>query len=420
MKKWINNYFSKKMLTIIAFGFSSGLPLALVFGTLSLWLKDYNIAYKTIGAFALLRLPYSFKWLWAPIVEVVKVPLFCKLGKRKGWALFAQFGLFVSIFVLSKLSPDMHIVYMAIAALFVSFFSATQDIVLDAFRVELFADKNEKEVNGATMYVLGYRLGSIVSSAGAIGLASIVSWNMVYFLNAILIVLGMVAVFFSTEPEPKRREARELSKNVLKYALISPFRHFTRKKYWVLALLIVFLYRLSDAYFGPMAYPFYADLGFSKIEIAYVSKLFGMAATIVGGLLGGLVINRVGLLKGLLIFSVSQALTTALYIPLYYIGHDVLALMGVISLENLTSGMATTAIIAFMSVLCKQGYTATQYALLSSISGFARDVFGSTSGKVLELTSWPEFFLISALLGVPAIVLSMVLYKKRPDYLLKA
>jgi PAT family beta-lactamase induction signal transducer AmpG len=286
--------------------------------------------------------------------------------------------------------------------------------------VELFADKNEKEVDGATMYVLGYRLGSVVSSAGAIGLASVISWNLVYFVNALFLIFGMIAVLISKEPELRKRESRELSKNVLKYAIISPVRHFLRKKYWVLALSIVFLYRLSDAYFGPMAYPFYADLGFSKIEIAYISKLYGMGATIIGGLFGGFVLNRVGLLKGLLMFSILQALTTALYIPMYYIGHDVASLMAVISLENLTSGMATTAIIAFMSVLCKQGYTATQYALLSSISGFARDVFGATSGKVLELTSWPEFFLISAFLGVPAIILCVVLYKKRPDYLLKA
>lgn len=408
------------MLTTIAFGFSSGLPLALVFGTLSLWLKDYNIAYRTIGAFALLRLPYSFKWLWAPLVETIKLPLFCRLGKRRGWALFTQIGLFVSIFILSRLSPSEHIIYMAGGALLVSLFSATQDIVLDAFRVELFADKNEKEVDGATMYVLGYRLGSVVSSAGAIGLASVISWNLVYFVNALFLIFGMVAVLVSKEPELRKRESRELSKNVLKYAIISPVRHFLRKKYWVLALSIVFLYRLSDAYFGPMAYPFYADLGFSKIEIAYISKLYGMGATIIGGLFGGFVLNRVGLLKGLLMFSILQALTTALYIPMYYIGHDVASLMAVISLENLTSGMATTAIIAFMSVLCKQGYTATQYALLSSISGFARDVFGATSGKVLELTSWPEFFLISAFLGVPAIILCVVLYKKRPDYLLKA
>lgn len=408
------------MLITIAFGFSSGLPLALVFGTLSLWLKDYNIAYRTIGAFALLRLPYSFKWLWAPLVEVVKLPLFCKLGKRRGWAIFTQLGLFLSIFVLSRLSPDTQIVYMACAALFVSFFSATQDIVLDAFRVELFADKNEKEVDGATMYVLGYRVGNVISGAGAIGLASILSWNLVYFINALLLTLGVVAVLISREPEARKRETRELSKNVLKYAIISPLRHFMRKKYWVLALMIIFLYRLSDAYFGPMAYPFYADLGFSKIEIAYISKLYGMVATIVGGLFGGYVLNKIGLLKGLLVFSVFQALTTALYVPLYYVGHDVTSLMAVVSLENLTSGMATTAIIAFMSVLCKQGYTATQYALLSSLSGFARDVFGATSGKVLELTSWPEFFLISTLLGAPAIILCVLLYKKRPDFLMKA
>ena len=167
MTKNFKALFSKEMLVTMVFGFASGLPLALVFGTLSLWLKDYNIAYRTIGAFSLLRLPYSFKWLWAPIVETVKLPLLGRLGKRRSWALFAQAGLFASIFWLSCLAPDSGILYMAVAALFISFFSATQDIVLDAFRVELFSKNSEQEVDGATVYVLGYRLGNLLSSAGA-------------------------------------------------------------------------------------------------------------------------------------------------------------------------------------------------------------------------------------------------------------
>lgn len=412
-------FFTKEMLVTAVFGFSSGLPLALVFGTLSLWLKDYNIAYRTIGAFSLLRLPYSFKWLWAPIVETVKLPLLGRLGKRRSWALFAQFGLFGSIFWLSLLTPDGNILYMAGAALFISFFSATQDIVLDAFRVELFSKNTEQEVDGATIYVLGYRLGNVLSSAGAIGLAAIISWNSVYFVIALCLLLGVAAVLWAREPEVSQVYQKQ-NGTIWQYALIEPFRAFMQKQYWGIALLVVFCYRLSDAYFAPMAYPFYADLGFSKVEIAYISKIYGMIATIIGGLLGGYIVNRIGLLRGLLLFAIVQGATTALYIPLYYVGHNVWYLMFTISLENLSSGMATTAIIAFMSVLCNRGYTATQYALLSSLPGFARDVLAATSGKVLELTSWPIFFCISTLMALPAVLLCVFLYKKRPDYLLEA
>lgn len=416
----LKSYFSKKMLTALMFGFSSGLPLALVFGTLSLWLNDYNIAYRTIGAFSLLRLPYSFKWLWAPLVESVKIPLLCHLGRRRSWALAAQFGLLLSIAGIALLTPEDGILCMAAAALCISFFSATQDIVLDAFRVELFAKNAEKEVDGATMYVLGYRFGNVVSGAGAIGLAAVVSWNTVYVINACLLLLGMAAVLMAKEPAMSAVEKKEAKLSLWRYALVEPFSRFMERPYWIVALALVFFYRLSDAYFAPMAYPFYADLGFTKAEIAYISKLYGMVATIVGGLLGGFVLVRIGLIKGLLFFSVVQGVTTALYIPLYYAGHSVVWLMFTIALENLSSGMATTAIISFMSILCNKGHTATQYALLSSLPGFARDVFAATSGKVLELTSWPVFFLISAGLTIPGVILCVLLYKKRPSYLLEA
>lgn len=416
----LKGFFSRQMLIVTAFGFSSGLPLALVFGTLSLWLKDYHIAYRTIGAFSLLRLPYSFKWLWAPLVETVKVPWLYKLGRRRSWALLAQGGLLLSIAGISLLTPEGHILYMAAAAFAISFFSATQDIVLDAFRVELFSQDTEKEVDGATVYVLGYRLGNIMSSAGAIGLAAAVSWNTVYFINALFILIGMAAVLMAKEPKERVAEKKAAKRSVLDYALKEPFLRFMERPYWLAALALVFFYRLSDAYFAPMAYPFYSVIGFSKGEIAYISKLYGMAATIAGGLLGGYVLGKIGLLKGLLLFSVVQGLTTALYIPLYYAGHSISWLIFTISLENLSSGMATTAIIAFMSILCNKGYTATQYALLSSLPGFARDVFAATSGRVLELTSWPVFFSISALLTLPGVLLCVFLYKKRPNYLLEA
>ena len=409
-------FLSKKMIITLVFGLASGLPLALVFGTLSLWLKDYGVAYRTIGAFSLIRLPYSFKWLWAPMVEKFKLPFIYRLGKRRSWAIFALVGLMFSIIGISCFEPNNGLRYMAIFAICISFFSATLDIVLDAFRVELFDENTNDEVNGATIYVLGYRVGLIISSAGAIGLASILSWGSVYFIVSLILILGIVAVMMADEPKDV---VKEFESNVFKRAIVEPFSEFIKKEYWLSAICLVFFYRLSDAYFGPMAYPFYDDIGFSKIEIAYVSKLYGMMATIIGGILGGIIINKVGLLKGVFVFAILQGFTNLLYIPLYHIGHSVVGLMIVLSLENLVSGMATTAIIAFMSVLCDRGQTATQYALLSSLMGLSRDIFASSSGKVLELTSWSEFFVISALLTLPAVVLSAYLYKKKPKYALK-
>ena len=411
-----SNLLSKKMLITLVFGLASGLPLALVFGTLSLWLKDYGVAYRTIGAFSLIRLPYSFKWVWAPMVEKFNLPFIYKIGKRKSWAIFALVGLMLSIIGMSFFEPNSGLMYMAIFAIMISLFSATLDIVLDAFRVEIFDENTKDEVNGASVYVLGYRLGMVISSAGAIGLASVISWGSVYFLVSLILILGIIAVCVADEP---KIEVKEVSENIFKSAIVEPFSKFVKKQYWLCALLLVFFYRLSDSYFGPLAYPFYDDLGFSKIEIAYVSKLYGMVATIVGGVLGGIIINKINMLKGLVVFAILQGLTNLLYIGLYYIGHDIFSLIAVVSLENLVSGMATTAIIAFMSVLCDRGQTATQYALLSSLMGIARDVFASSSGRVLELTSWPCFFMVSAMLALPAIVASCYLYKKKPNYALK-
>ena len=418
--KW-RAYFNRQMMIVLTFGFSSGLPLMLVFGTLSLWLKDYNIAYSAIGAFSLVRLPYSFKWLWAPLVENYKIPILYRLGKRRSWSLFAQIGLFLSLSWLACLKPSDGILYMAMITLLVSFFSATQDIVLDAFRVELFEGNSEQEVKGATIYVLGYRIGIIVSGAFAIGLAAYISWNMVYFINALLMFLGMAATFLSHEPENiPIVEKQTPQQSIFRYALVEPFIQFMKRPYWLVALLIVFTYRLSDAYFGPMAYPFYDDVGFSKLEIAYVTKIYGTIATIVGGIVGGIFLAKIGLMRGLLWLAFVQGLTTALYIPLYYVGHSVWFLVFTISFENLSLGMATTAIIAFMSILCDKGHTATQYALLSSLMGAARDVLASTSGTVLEMTSWPIFFGISALLTLPGAALCYYLYKKKPSYIINS
>ena len=235
-------FFSKNMIISLVFGVMSGLPLALVFGTLSLWLKDCGIAYKTIGAFSLIRLPYSFKWLWAPLVERISLVGLGRLGKRRSWAILAELGLLFSIVLMSCFEPKDNIWMIVLAALLISFFSATQDIVLDAFRVELFSLSSKDEVNGATVYVLGYRIGSVISGAGAIGLASLLSWNDVYRIIAFILVLGILAVLWADEPKVYEEKVIEKDKNIFMSYLVEPFVGFTQIKYWKVALGLVFLY----------------------------------------------------------------------------------------------------------------------------------------------------------------------------------
>ena len=289
LKKWwkaAQIYMDKRMLTMIALGFSSGFPLLLVFGTLNLWLKDAGISYAAIGLFSLVKTPYSFKWAWSPIIDRIRLPLFCRLGRRRGWAFFTQIILLFSILGMSTVEPAATPFTMAFFAVLVTVASASQDIVLDAYRIESFNSKEQGA--GVAVFVLGYRFGLVFSGAGAIWMASAMDWNDVYKIMALGTIVGMLAVLCSREPAKNEKKAeicytgsfRKRIKKFLLTAVYDPFRDFTRRADWALILLFIFLYRMSDAYMGPMAYPFYDDMGFSKVEIAYVSKIYGMIATI--------------------------------------------------------------------------------------------------------------------------------------------
>lgn len=291
LKKWwkaAQIYMDKRMLTMIALGFSSGFPLLLVFGTLNLWLKDAGISYAAIGLFSLVKTPYSFKWAWSPIIDRIRLPLFCRLGRRRGWAFFIQIILLFSILGMSTVEPAATPFTMAFFAVLVTVASASQDIVLDAYRIESFNSKEQGA--GVAIFVLGYRFGLVFSGAGAIWMASAMDWNDVYKIMALGTIVGMLAVLCSREPAKNEKKAeicytgtfRKRVKKFLLTAVYDPFRDFTRRADWALILLFIFLYRMSDAYMGPMAYPFYDDMGFSKVEIAYVSKIYGMIATIAG------------------------------------------------------------------------------------------------------------------------------------------
>lgn len=423
LKKWLTAakiYMDKRMLTMIALGFSSGFPLLLVFGTLNLWLKDAGISYAAIGLFSLVKTPYSFKWAWSPLIDRIRLPLFCRLGRRRGWALFTQIILMLSILCMSTVNPSATPLTMAFFAVLVTIASASQDIVLDAYRIESFSSKEQGA--GVAIFVLGYRFGLIFSGAGAIWMASVMSWNNVYVIMSFGALVGIIAILCSKEPAQDSKKAQisysgSLRKRIKKFlltAVYDPFKDFMRKPDWAIILLFIFFYRMSDAYMGPMAYPFYDDMGFSKVEIAYVSKLYGMIATILGGIAGGLIINRFGIMKSLFWFGLLQGITNLMFVAQSYAGHNIYLLTVTISLDNISAGMGATALVAYLSSLCNIAYTATQYALLSSLMSFARDVFAATSGFLADRVSWDIFFFTTALMVIPGLILLAYLTKKYP------
>ena len=424
LKRWLSAariYMDKRMLTMIALGFSSGFPLLLVFGTLNLWLKDAGISYAAIGLFSLVKTPYSFKWAWSPLIDRIRLPLFCRLGRRRGWALFTQIILMSSILCMSTVNPSATPLTMAFFAVLVTIASASQDIVLDAYRIESFSSKEQGA--GVAIFVLGYRFGLIFSGAGAIWMASVMSWNNVYVIMSFGALVGIIAILCSKEPAQDSKKAQisysgSLRKRIKKFlltAVYDPFKDFMRKPDWAIILLFIFFYRMSDAYMGPMAYPFYDDMGFSKVEIAYVSKLYGMIATILGGIAGGLIINRFGIMKSLFWFGLLQGITNLMFVAQSYAGHNIYLLTITISLDNISAGMGTTALVAYLSSLCNIAYTATQYALLSSLMRFARDLFAATSGFLADHVSWDIFFFITALMVIPGLILLAYLTKKYPS-----
>lgn len=419
IKELTKIYGNRTMLTMTALGFASGFPFLLVFSTLSLWLKEAGWTYAAIGAFSLVKIPYAFKWLWSPLLDNLRLPFLYRLGRRRSWALLMQILVFFSILAMGSVNPAVNPHSMWVFAILVSFSSASLDIILDAFRVEKFSDEPNEQAPGAAVFVLGYRLGLIFSGAGALWLASVISWNNVYLIMACGSIVGLVTILMIKEPEYQFKytvhPAESLWKRLTSFfqrSIVAPFKDFSQNSQWALIIFFIFVYRMSDAYFAPMAFPFYDDMGFTKVEIAYVIKIYGMIAAIAGGLYGGILIKKTGLYKGLYICGITQGLTTLLFALQALAGHNVNLLIVTISLENFSSGMATTALVAYISSLCHLLYTATQYALLSSVMSLARDIFAATSGLLAERVSWTTFFVAAALFSIPGIICIREIEKK--------
>jgi len=386
------------MLVAFIMGFASGLPLLLTSTLLQAWLKDGQVELSTIGLVSLLSLPYTLKFIWAPFLDCYSIPGF---GRRKGWLLIFQLLLIGSIFGMGSSDPVKSPLLLGILALTVAFFSASQDIVIDAYRRE---DLTDKELGlGSSLYVNGYRVGMLLASGGGLILSDHYSFGAVYYFMGSCLFIGVLATLLTPEPQ-----IGTLLPASFRDAVILPFIDFLERKeaFWILAFIV--LYKIGDNMAATMTIPYYMEIGFTKTQIGAVVKLFGFWATIIGSLAGGIMMLKIGINKSLWIFGVLQAVSTLCFGVLTITGPNNWILAGVIAFENLTGGMGTTAFVAFMLSLTNRAYTATQYALLSSFMGVPRVFAAAPTGYLVQAFGWWNFFVICTLVALPGMLLLLV------------
>lgn len=443
MRSWWESvavYRDRRVITVLFLGFSSGLPYLLVYSTLSAWLDNAGVSKTAIGLFSWASAAYAFKFLWSPLVDRLPLPLFTRLlGQRRGWMIFAQLGVAAAMLGLGSTDPAANLWATAAWAVVLAFASATQDIVIDAYRVEIL-DEDQLGA-GAGNIVLGYRIGLIAAGGPALIIADHAGWFWAYAAMAALMAVGMVTVL--AHPEPRRTlrprddgvEARGLAlvgrwaglpkplrdlSAWLYQAIVCPFADFMTRPHWLMILLFIALYKYGDALLGVMANPFYLDTGFSLEEIGLVSKTYGVIMTIVGGLLGGVLVARWGIMRSLLVCGILQAASNLVFALQAHVGHSVPMLMVTISVENLTGGMGTAAFVAYLSSLCNLAYTATQYALVSSFMAFARIFFASGGGWLADQVDWVSYFLITTGAALPGLALLIWMMRRFPPQSMRA
>ena len=410
-------YLERRVLIVFAMGFASGLPLALSAGTLAIWLTEAGVTLTAIGLFAAVGTPYSVKFLWAPLIDRVPLPVLGKLlGRRRSWMVLIQLLLMAAIAVLGLTRPAEAPYVTALAALAVAFLSASQDVVIDAYRIEILTPGQQGA--GAAATQAGYRVGMIVSGAGALYLVdSGLSWSAVYAVMAVLLIAGLVVALRAPEPAAAPAPRRATFAAQLRDAVTSPFAEFFARngvQTAVLVLVFILLYKLGDAFAGVMANPFYVKIGFSLSEIATVSKIFGVAATLAGVFLGGVAVARYGVLWSLFGCGVLQMLSNLMFAAQAAIGPEVSFLVLTIGIENLSGGLGSAAFVAYLSLLCNTRYTGTQYALFSSFMAVGRTWLSASSGYVADQTDWVTFFIISTVIALPGLIMAVWMVKRLP------
>jgi PAT family beta-lactamase induction signal transducer AmpG len=412
-----------RLLAVLFMGFSSGLPLPLTFGTLTFWLAESGVSRTTIGLLALIGTAYALKFLWAPLVDRMPLGAWTRhFGRRRGWALAVQLLLALAILALGFTDPRVDPATTALVALVIAVLSATQDIVIDAYRIELLTPEEQGAGAAATQW--GYRFGMIVASAGALYAAEFGGWRFAFAAMAACMAVGMATVWLTPEPADPSIPAAPADGGGaggatrlaawVAGAVIGPFRDFVRRPGWLAILVFVVLYKFGDALAGTMANPFYVAMGFTRLEVANISKIFGVAATLAGVAAGGVLVHRQGLARALIVCGVLQALSNLMYALQALVGHDVAWLTATIGIENFTGGMGSAAFVAYLSGLCNIAYTATQYALLSSLAAVGRTTLSAGGGWLSVQLDWPLFFAATTLAALPGVAMAVWVMRRFP------
>ncbi len=403
------------LLVVFLMGFSSGLPLVLIGGTLKAWMRESNVDLKTIGFFSVVSLPYTWKFIWSPLMDRYVLPL----GRRRGWLIVSQIGLFASILGLSTADPATQTAMLGVWAFIVAFFAASQDIVVDAYRREILPD--EQLGLGSSFYVFAYRLAMLLAGAGAFSFSKRIPWSEVYIIMAFFMVVGVITTLLSKEPKTEVPPPKTLKESV-----IGPLKEFFTRDSAILILIFVLLYKLGESMASDMFNPLYIDLRIDKDAVAGVSKFFGFWAMVGGGMVGGFVIIQLRLYRSLWIFGILQAVGLLAFSALAHYGRilveanaalflsdpkatiptaDILPILATaVGVENFTSGMATAAFVAFMAIQTNKRFTATQYALLTSLMQVPRTVFGMSMGILAESLGWEWYFAACALFAIPGLI----------------
>lgn len=392
---FFRQFFTPSMLVAFLMGFSCGMPLLLTSTVLQAWMTEQGVNLSVIGVFSLVGLPYTLKFVWAPIFDRYIPPF---LGRRRGWLLIVQLILILTVASLGLTDPGQTPWLVALAACFVTFFSASQDIVVDAYRRE---DLKDNQLGlGSSLYVNGYRIGMLLSGSGGLILADHFTFDQVYLLMAASLLVGVVTTLLCKEPPLTVATPR-----TLREAVVEPFVEYFSRDRAITLLLFILLYKIGDQMASTLTTPFYLALGFSKTQIGVVAKLFGFWSTVIGGLLGGIVMLRIGIIRSLWVFGILQTLGILSFSILALVGYSISGLIIAIVLEQLTSGMGTCAYVAYMASLTNKRFTAAQYALLSSCMGVPRVIIAAPAGWIAEMVNWPLFFLGCTLAAIPGLLL---------------
>lgn len=406
--KLVNRHDYQRLAGIFALGFASGLPFLLTLSTLSFWLAEVGVSKTLVGLFMFVSLPYSLKFLWAPLVDAFHPPFLQRwLGMRRGWALFSQLGLMVSLWLLSYSNPMENIWYTALMACLVSFFSATQDIVIDAYRIEVL--KGAHVGMGAAFETIGFRFGMLTSGAGALYLASLYSWQDAYQIMAVAVLLGTLAIFVM----PEKPNLRLVSVQKKHQRYFAPWKTILQSQNLLLLTLFILTFKTADTVLNAMSAPFLVDLGFSKLEFANITKVFGITLMIVGGLFGGFLMQHQSILSALTTCIVLQVVSCLMFVIQAVVGHDNYVLSITIGVESFCSGLTSAALIAYLSTFCRHPFTATHFTVLYSIGSISRVFVSAGAGWLADHVSWPNLFLLAAVTAIPAGASLLLLEKRR-------